>query len=260
MDRDLKIRLVTAGTLLAGVVVAVGWAPGWALAAGCAVVLLAAAREWDRLGGTRLVVPALTAALALVWWRADLLVPWALAGGAAWWVGATVLVGTGGRAWPAGGAVHVLAGLAVLVPMFAALLALIEHAGGRVVVLGALALVWAADTCAYFAGRAFGRRRLAPAISPGKTVEGMVAGLIGAAVVGTGTAWFAGEDVLRWGGLAVLAAALSVVGDLTESLVKRRAGVKDSGRLLPGHGGVLDRIDALTAALPVFALGLALGA
>lgn len=260
MDRDLKTRLVTAGVLLAGVVVAIGWAPGWVLAAGCALVLLVAAREWDRLGGTRLLVPALALTLALVWWRADVVAPWLLAGGVVWWAGATLLVGNAGRAWPAGGAAHVAVGLAVLAPGFAALLALIDHAGGRVVVLGALALVWAADTCAYFAGRAFGRHRLAPAISPGKTVEGMLAGLSGAALVGMGTAWLAGENVARWGILAVLAAALSVVGDLTESLVKRRAGVKDSGTLLPGHGGALDRIDALTAALPVFALGLALGA
>lgn len=120
-------------------------------------------------------------------------------------------------------------------------------------------LVWVADSMAYFAGHWFGRTKLAPAISPGKTVEGVIGGLIGVTLL----AWLGNALVWRYGGISLggwlvlvaVVALYSVLGDLVESKFKRAAGVKDSGKLLPGHGGVLDRIDATTAALPVFALG-----
>jgi len=121
-------------------------------------------------------------------------------------------------------------------------------------------LVWVADTAAYFAGSFFGKTKLAPHVSPGKTVEGAVGGVLGVVLL----AWLCGTMIwrlepwalVRWIGLAVVTALFSVVGDLTESKLKRIAGVKDSGSLIPGHGGVLDRIDALTAAVPVFVLGI----
>ncbi|KAF1686292.1 phosphatidate cytidylyltransferase [Pseudoxanthomonas broegbernensis] len=124
--------------------------------------------------------------------------------------------------------------------------------------LAALALVWAADSGAYFAGRRWGRRKLAPTISPNKTVEGALGGLTAglAAAVGFGILAGAGPGQLPALALAAVAAVLaSIVGDLVESLLKRQAGVKDSGDLIPGHGGVLDRIDGVLAALPVFAIG-----
>jgi phosphatidate cytidylyltransferase len=127
-----------------------------------------------------------------------------------------------------------------------------------------MAIVWLADTAAYFAGRAFGRRKLAPAISPGKTWEGVYGALAAVAVYALALVPFAQAAgyqgapapaaIAAWVVLAVALAALSVCGDLLESLLKRHAGVKDSGRLLPGHGGVLDRIDALLAAMPPAAL------
>jgi phosphatidate cytidylyltransferase len=123
-------------------------------------------------------------------------------------------------------------------------------------VLAAMAIVWIADTAAYFGGRAFGRRKLAPEVSPGKTWEGVYFGISAAALYALVLAPFA----QTWGyrgaaGAATVALwAISVVGDLFESLLKRHAGVKDSGRLLPGHGGVLDRTDALLAAMPPAAL------
>lgn len=122
-----------------------------------------------------------------------------------------------------------------------------------------LALVWVADSMAYFIGRACGRRRLAVRVSPGKSVEGAVAGLLGAAGVMAMAAWWEGRG---WTGIlggwvfGALVGGFSIAGDLFESKAKRLAGVKDSGRGLPGHGGVLDRIDALTAAVPVFVLGI----
>ncbi|MGY1520899.1 phosphatidate cytidylyltransferase [Luteimonas sp. A482] len=159
------------------------------------------------------------------------------------------------------------AGTAAVVPAWCALAVL--HAGdpeptswplvsqGHVWLLTALMIVWATDTGAYFAGRRFGRRKLAPRISPNKTVEGMLGGVAAGVAVALTMAPLAGASVgqLPLVALAALATVLfSVVGDLFESLLKRHVGAKDSGTLIPGHGGVLDRIDSVLAALPVFAV------
>jgi phosphatidate cytidylyltransferase len=126
--------------------------------------------------------------------------------------------------------------------------------------LAVMALVWVADIAAYFAGRAFGRHKLAPAISPGKTWEGVAGAIAGVLIYGAAVLSYsplAGKLPLPTAALAallVLLTAVSVMGDLFESLLKRQAGIKDSSQLLPGHGGVLDRIDALTSTLPVAAL------
>ncbi|MHB1565950.1 MAG: phosphatidate cytidylyltransferase [Acidiferrobacter sp.] len=153
-----------------------------------------------------------------------------------------------------------LSGLIVLVPAWQGCVALKMADPQRPWLLVLLlALVWAADSVAYFVGRARGRRRLAAHVSPGKSVEGAVGGLMGAASVAAIGAWLGG---LGWGGVlggivfGALVGVFSIVGDLFESKAKRLAGVKDSGRGVPGHGGVLDRIDALTAAVPVFILGI----
>ena len=124
-------------------------------------------------------------------------------------------------------------------------------------VVGFLLIIWCADTFALFAGKAFGRHKLAPSISPGKTIEGVVGGAIAAVLVALIFAFvflpFSQTEIMAWSALAFFAALISVVGDLFESRAKRRAGAKDSGRLLPGHGGVLDRVDGLIAAAPFFA-------
>jgi phosphatidate cytidylyltransferase len=127
-----------------------------------------------------------------------------------------------------------------------------------------MAIVWIADTAAYFTGRAFGRVKLAPQVSPGKTWEGVYGGLAAVAVYALALVPLAADGgftgavsplaVAGWVVCAVALAGLSVVGDLCESLLKRQAGVKDSGRILPGHGGILDRVDALLAAMPAAAL------
>ncbi len=151
-----------------------------------------------------------------------------------------------------------LAGVLVALCAWAGLVWLrLAEPGGARLVLVAILVVWAADIFAYAAGRLFGRHKLAPSISPGKTIEGVLGGLAGALV----TAWASASFLLdlapgQWSALllaASLSALISVVGDLSVSRLKRQAGVKDSGRLLPGHGGLLDRIDGLLAAMPVFA-------
>ncbi len=127
---------------------------------------------------------------------------------------------------------------------------------GSWVLLFALAVIVAADTGAYFAGRAFGRIKLAPSVSPGKTWEGVFGGLLAAGLLSIVGAYGMGWPPLLLLPLALAVASMSVIGDLLESKMKRQAGVKDSGRLFPGHGGILDRIDSLSAGLPLMALGL----
>jgi len=179
-----------------------------------------------------------------------------MAGALAWWVVAFLWVAFApgkGRPWLAG-----LAGPAALAPMWVALAHLYAAGSdGRHLILFVLVLAAAADVGAYFAGRRFGRNRLAPRVSPNKTWEGVLGGLIASALVAwAGHGWF-GLPTAAFVPVCIAAVLASIVGDLTESMFKRQVGLKDSGRMLPGHGGLLDRIDSLTAAVPVFALGLA---
>lgn len=155
--------------------------------------------------------------------------------------------------------IKLAAATASVIPAWCAL-ALI-HAGqpyGHRWLLIALATIWAADSGAYFAGRRFGRHKLAPRISPNKTVEGLAGGLVAGILLAVLTAPLAGAELAQLplvALVALLTILFSVVGDLYESLLKRHVGAKDSGTMIPGHGGLLDRIDSVLAALPVFALG-----
>lgn len=174
----------------------------------------------------------------------------------AWWMVALAWV-TRAPQWRAPPLLGAVAGWLILVPSGVALLHLrLSLPQGLVWLLLALAIVWVADSGAYFAGRALGRHKLAPQVSPGKTWEGAAGGVLLVALL----AWWGAPLLQRPAGslalLCVGVACLSVVGDLAESLFKRHAGVKDSGRLLPGHGGILDRLDSLFAAAPALLLGL----
>lgn len=152
-------------------------------------------------------------------------------------------------------------GLLVLAPAWVSLLVIHGlYEDGPYLVLFLMVLIWVADSCAYFTGRRWGRVKLAPEISPGKTREGVYGALAGAALCGALLYLLRPEtgSLMQLIIFSVVVALCSVVGDLYESLLKRQAGLKDSGNLLPGHGGVLDRIDSLTAAAPVFLFGLLL--
>lgn len=127
---------------------------------------------------------------------------------------------------------------------------------GPGLIVAGLVIVWSADVGAYFAGRSLGRTPLAPKVSPKKTWEGVVGGVVLASIAGVLAALALGRPLVLFGSIAVAMALISVVGDLGVSMLKRYAGFKDSGVLLPGHGGVLDRFDGVTAALPFFVLGL----
>ncbi len=159
-------------------------------------------------------------------------------------------------------ALKLAAGALAILPSFAGLMRIhqtqtIPHTWA----LYALLLIWAADTFAYLAGSRWGKTKLAPQISPGKTWEGLYGALIGSGVIAAVGGWLLdvrGATLVLLVLVALISVAFSVVGDLFESLIKRHAGVKDSGNLFPGHGGVCDRLDGVFAALPFFALGKAL--
>jgi phosphatidate cytidylyltransferase len=222
--------------------------------------VVAAAWEWSALPrftqhSARIFYVAFVAAcVAATWWfgveREEMarLIQAALL----WWVFALVWVAIAParvNSTTAAGA-----GLLVLVPAWLALARL--HAHGPQLLLFLILLVVAADVGAYFAGRRFGRSKLAPLVSPGKTWEGVLGGFVAAALLAAVGVWWFEVDASRFLGLCLIVVVASIIGDLTESLFKRHAGLKDSGTLLPGHGGLLDRVDSVTAAAPVFLVGL----
>lgn len=182
-----------------------------------------------------------------------------LLAGAIWWALALLWV----QGYPSSAilwgsvAARLVMGVAVLLPAWLGMVVLSYFDEGEWLILLVVLVVACADVGAYFSGRALGRHKLAPAVSPGKTLEGLVGGLVTVLVVASLFLLFVPGHHDRWWQWALivaLTALASVLGDLLESMVKRQRGVKDSGSILPGHGGLLDRIDSLTAALPVFSL------
>jgi phosphatidate cytidylyltransferase len=238
--------------LIALLVAALFWLPKIALALLAAAIVAAAAIEWARLCrlgslATGIYAALIAAAFALLLATGKAMLGFEAA--ALFWIVIVPFWLTRGVRTEQRGAL-LASGFCVLVPAGLALVALPPTQ-----VLMVLVLVWIADSAAYFVGRKWGRRKLAPTISPGKSWEGAAGGLCGALAYAIILAAFTGRDA--WAAaaaVAVLLAAISIVGDLFESAAKRQAGVKDSGALLPGHGGILDRIDSATATLPLAAL------
>lgn len=268
ISSSLGRRALTALVLGPLVIAAVLLLPTPAFALFFSAVLLIGAWEWCALSGvvdTRHRIAyqlLLVGCLALLWgWPASQLPLMVVS--VVWWGVQTVRI-LRTRSVPHVGRVEpwqLMAGLVVLLAPWAALMHLHRTPDiGPGLVLFLLILIWTADSMAYFVGRRWGRVKLAPAVSPGKTREGVYGAMIGAVLCALGFAWVLGLDVPHAAlalAVCVLAASVSVVGDLYESLLKRRRGMKDSSQLLPGHGGLLDRIDSLTAAAPLFALGMA---
>ncbi len=220
--------------------------------------------EWARLAGLtaqvlRVAYATVIAGLLLLLYLMPDLAPWVLGASVLWWGVATWLVMTypGSSELWASAACRLLIGVLILLPAWQGLVLLKHWPMGDWLILSVMILVWGADIGAYFSGRAFGKRKLAPQVSPGKSWEGVYGGLALSLVITLGVGltrhWSLGEVLFGLFG-ATLVVMGSVVGDLTESMFKRRAGIKDSSNLLPGHGGVLDRIDSLTAAIPLFAV------
>ncbi|MCP1443684.1 phosphatidate cytidylyltransferase [Pseudomonas sp. GGS8] len=260
----LKQRIITALILLpialCGFFLLEG--SGFALFIGLVVTL--GAWEWARLAGfaTQSIRVAFAAVVALMLFVMHILpglAPWVLGASVLWWGVATYLVLTYPRSsehW-ASAACKLAIGLLILLPAWQGLILIKQEPLGNWLIMAVMVLVWGADIGAYFSGRAFGKRKLAPQVSPGKSWEGVYGGLLLSlvitAIVGFARGWSFAQMLMGLFGAAIIV-FISVVGDLTESMFKRQSGIKDSSNLLPGHGGVLDRIDSLTAAIPVFAV------
>jgi phosphatidate cytidylyltransferase len=256
----LKTRVITALVLLAAFLCVLFLLPRPAVAAAFAIVAAGMAWEWGGLmrlaGGARvLYIGAILVSCLAAYHQPEVAYP------GLWWASALFWLLLAPlwlwRRWrmAANSMVGYLIGWLVIVPAWAALVA-IQGIDPRLL-FGVMGLVWIADIAAYFAGRAWGRHKLAPAISPGKTWEGVggaVAGVLAYGAIATLVAGYTPPSRLAWALLLMALTAVSIVGDLFESLVKRQAGVKDSGSLLPGHGGLLDRLDSQTSTLPLAAL------
>ena len=263
-------RVITAMLLAPLAILIILLLPTPWLAVVGAAVFLGALEEWARLAGVRqaamriVLLAAAVVLFALLWAvHAGALTTLVLLLGVAWWLLACVWLGRfafGAAPTPENRALKLVAGVFVMFPAWVAAIALDgREPHGHWWMLLALVIVWAADIGAYFSGRRFGKRKLAPQISPGKTRAGAYGALIAGTLVCLIGGWLLGVRGGGLAGLAVLAlftVAASIVGDLLESLMKRHAQVKDSGTIFPGHGGLLDRLDSVFAALPVFALGL----
>lgn len=273
----LKYRLITAFILIPIIIAALFFLPLIGFSLATLAVCILSAWEWGQLAGlvshTQRIWLAILCGLLLAIMM--LTVPayrpfstawqtqYALWAALAWWLAALVLVLAHPRSatlWRNSRLLRLAFGILTILPFFWGMLALRQHHydinqfTGAWLLLYVMVLVWGADSGAYIFGRALGCHKLAPKVSPSKTWEGLVGGLVTSVVI----AWLFGKYApldatpLTLFICSIVATLASVLGDLTESMFKREAGIKDSGHLIPGHGGILDRIDSLTAAVPVF--------
>lgn len=275
----LKQRIITALILAPLVIAGIFLLPFPAFVFALAAITMVGFWEWTQfvdaksrwgamllpavaLGASIIIMPTDAATLSSLAQSHQLML---LVGGV-WWLiasGLAVTYPSSSSLWSKATILKYLFGLLTLIPFFWSILMLraVNYAespyhGAKLVLLVCF-LVWAADSGAYFSGKRFGKHKMAPAVSPNKTIEGLLGGAALAVLVTWGGAALMGIPFSSPGALlliAVVTVVASVLGDLVESMFKRVAGIKDSGSILPGHGGILDRIDSLTAALPVFAL------
>ncbi|MDK1285692.1 phosphatidate cytidylyltransferase [Pseudoalteromonas umbrosa] len=279
----LKQRIMTSAVLAPLALILVFYTPLNLFSIIAASIVLLGAWEWASLMGItkplyRLVYVVITGALIATlhfhWpieslWQSGKLVAdanYLFTLAAAWWIVATLLVlryPKMAKSWSKGYVMPAVAGFLTLVPLWLALNVLrsadyqSSEQFGSVLIMVVLGIVWSADIGAYFAGKSLGKRKLMPNVSPNKTIEGLIGGLVTAVIFVMIFCYCSEVDYKHWllyGLLTVVVALFSAIGDLLESMFKREAGLKDSGSCLPGHGGILDRIDSLTAAAPMFAL------
>jgi len=270
----LKQRVITAIILAIVILAAIFALPTPWFAGFVGLVLAAALWEWSNLAEltsttSRVLYCVLGMAMIgiIAWGSAvataphERVIAQILALAAVWWLLAIALVvtypassGTWGGTWQRG-----FMGILTLLPAWLAFVYLHVQVEGHWLLLFVIALVAAADTGAYFAGTRFGHRKLAPSVSPGKSWEGLLGGLASSfalVLIVWSLVWRERFGLAELLAVAAITVVVSVFGDLFESMLKRQRGIKDSSNLLPGHGGVMDRLDSLSAALPVFALGL----
>lgn len=274
----LKYRIITALILIPIVIAALFLLPPVGFAVVTVIVCMLAAWEWGQFSGftsrtqrvwlailcgfllaaMMLSLPAYQQSVQLLQVKGSLWLS------LCWWLLAFVLVisyPSSAALWRHSRVLRLVFGLLTIVPFFWGMISLRtygyaeNHYNGAWWLLYVMLLVWGADSGAYLFGKLFGKHKLAPRVSPGKTWEGLIGGLLTSALISWLFGRYAPLDVVPSTLLvcSIVAALASVLGDLTESMFKREAGIKDSGNLIPGHGGIMDRIDSLTAAVPVFA-------
>jgi phosphatidate cytidylyltransferase len=254
----LKQRVMTALIAVAALLLVLFALPRAAAQLVVAALILTGAWEWSGFLGTRSTavrggyVVFIAALMALATWVTPEVNSLVFRVALGWWACALVWTFFYPTAIPV--IVRWIAGGLVLLPLYEALIVL--YLASPAVLLGALLIVWAADTGAFVAGKLFGRVKLAPKISPGKTWEGVIGGVLTVAALAAAGAWLFDLRIAVFVPFCLAIACASIVGDLTVSMFKRTAGLKDSGSVFPGHGGVLDRVDSVAAAAPLFALGI----
>lgn len=275
---NLNARIITAIILIPLVIAALFFLPPNLFGYVIIVICSLAAWEWSQFIGWTVQIKRIISAvlfgiclLGLQLSFQDLsqlttepLIIYILLAGLVWWLVAIILVvtfPTSARFWSQSVILKILFGVLTILPFYCGLLVLksvdyhIDNFIGAWWVLYVMLLVWSADSGAYFFGHLFGKHKLAAKVSPGKTLEGMLGGMLTAGIIAWLFSLFVPVLLISKNLLfcSVIVVIISVFGDLTESMFKRQAGIKDSSHLIPGHGGVLDRIDSLTAAIPVFA-------
>jgi phosphatidate cytidylyltransferase len=254
----LKQRIITAVFAVAALLLVLFVLPSAAAQIVVALVILAGAWEWSGFLGARSTsvrvayVAFIAVLMGLVTWQTPQINGLLFRVAVAWW--AAALVWTFFFPTPIPTVVRWVAGALVLLPLYSALIVL--YVASPSILLGGLLIVWAADTGAFVAGKLFGRVKLAPQISPGKSWEGVIGGLLTVALVALVGAYLFDARAAVLVPFCLAVACVSIIGDLTVSMFKRTAALKDSGSLFPGHGGVLDRIDSVAAAAPLIALGI----
>ena len=266
MNANLIKRIITAAILIPVVVAGVLLLPNDGFAIALGVFVVGGAWEWSQLAEIKNTLARLVFSLlvvALLWLSYGLALEPVLITGLVFWLAGTIQILLNERSISSAtnsSVIRSVMGILVLVPAWKALVALhgINEDGG-LLVLFLMVMIWVADSGAYFAGHKFGKHKLAPATSPGKTWEGVMGALLATAIfaflIHVSTSIIKMNEI-TFVVLCVMTTMISVVGDLYESMFKRIVGIKDSGTLIPGHGGVLDRVDSLTAAAPVFVAGL----
>lgn len=257
----LKLRLYTALILIPVIVASIFFLPPLTFVSLAVITMLLAGWEWAQLAGLHntykkiLFLVLLSAALVISIYSIYIIIII----GILWWLFALILLflyPKGASWWSHGHYIRAIMGFLVLIPCWIGLIIL--QGFSPMLLMFSFILIWSVDSAAYFVGKRWGKHKLAPSISPGKTYEGLLAGLLTAVVISVLGFWILEIPSERWilfliiclvgGGL------ITVLGDLFESMLKRQSNIKDSGSLLPGHGGLLDRIDSMTTAIPFFAL------
>ncbi len=261
----LKQRIITGVILVVLALSALFILPPVGFLVLMSAIALAASWEWTNLMGLKTLAPRMLYLIimsAALFNSTYLTIPFVLGLGCAWWVVALILVLLfKGQSNFLTRSVFMrgVMGVLTIVPCWLAILYLRwAFKDGVYVLMFLFAIIWGSDIAAYFVGKRFGKTKLVPLVSPGKSVQGAIAAITYSAILALVVLLLSNVPDGQWIYcfiLSIVTAIFSIVGDLSESLFKRLVGIKDSGKLLPGHGGLLDRIDSLTAAAPVFALG-----